>query len=394
MVFDESIPKYNSKRQLQQSNLAQISFEPIPQSELAQQAEPDFLALVAKTPVAIFVIQAEKIAYANQAAALIASPLQLQFLANSDLCRQLNAQNHRLDSSPPSSLGVFEIKVKEEQKHWFECWWSTIEWSSQPAIMVTAIDVAEYKQAETKIQQALSAEKTLSQNKTKLVSMVSHELRTPLNIISFSTSLLKRHLNQWNEAKQLKYLDRIQTAAEQLGSLMDEVLIIGKAEAGKLKFAPQPLDLNLFCQSLLTEINLSHTKKSKINFVNNFAKQTAEQTILADKNLLKLALINILGNAIKYSPAECSVEFTVARDDEHTIFRVADRGIGIPEEEQSKIFEPFHRSNNVGSLPGNGLGLAIAKKVVELQGGQISVESLVDRGSIFVVKIPGNCRNC
>ena len=98
--------------------------------------------------------------------------------------------------------------------------------------------------------------------------MVSHEFRTPLNIISFSTRLLKCHLHKWTETKQLKYLDRLQAAVEQLSNLMDEVLIIGKAEAEKLKFDPQPLNLTTFCHQLLTEIQLSQPYCPKINFVN------------------------------------------------------------------------------------------------------------------------------
>jgi signal transduction histidine kinase len=165
---------------------------------------------------------------------------------------------------------------------------------------------------------------------------------------------------------------------------MDEVLIIGKVEAGKLKFDPQLLDLNLFCHNLLEEIKLSYFDCQKINFVN----QTNCTTILADQNLLKLVLVNLLGNAIKYSPAESIIEFTVCNDGEQIVLKIADRGIGIPLEEQGKIFEPFHRGNNVGDLPGNGLGLAIAKKIVELQSGQIFLAKEVDVGSTFVVKIP------
>jgi signal transduction histidine kinase len=108
---------------------------------------------------------------------------------------------------------------------------------------------------------------------------------------------------------------------------------------------------------------------------------------LADQNLLKLVLVNLLGNAIKYSHHQ-GIEFIVCNDGEQIIFKIVDRGIGIPLEEQGKVFEPFHRSNNVGDLPGNGLGLAIAKKIIELHGGQIILASEVDVGSTFVVEIP------
>ena len=353
MIFGENIlEQYNFKRQLQQSKLG---------IEL----------LIEKTPVAIVVLQEEKIAYANPAATLIVGRLQSQFLNNLNFCHQ------------PNCSEIFEIQMAGGKKYWLKCWREVIEWKCQRAVMITAVNITKYKQEEAETRQALTVEKARCQNKTKFVSMVSHEFRTPLNIISFSTSLLKRHLNQWNEIKQLKYLDRLQTAVEQLASLMDEILIIGRAEAGKLKFAPELLDLDLFCRNLLTEINLSYPDKVKINFVNK-----VEKKLLADKNLLKLVLANLLGNAMKYSPADRPVEFTVSRDNEQIVFQIVDRGIGIIPDEQPKIFEPFHRGENVGDLPGNGLGLAIAEKVVELQGGQISLESQVNIGSTFTVKIP------
>ncbi|MGL5077380.1 MAG: sensor histidine kinase, partial [Waterburya sp.] len=270
----------------------------------------------------------------------------------------------------------------------------------QPAIMITAFDVTKYKQAIFKTKQAVTAEQEHSKSKARFVSMVSHEFRTPLNIISFSTSLLKRYLQQWTEEKQLKYLDRLQTAVEQLSHLMDEVLIIGRAEAGKLKFDPQPLDLTLFCQQLLKEINLSQPEQPKINFVNLLTYKS----ILLDKNLLKIVLVNLLGNAIKYSPSDSTIEFVVSCQNDYPvsklsptyllpkrdclILQIKDRGIGIPWEEQAKIFEPFHRSNNVGDLPGNGLGLAIALKLIELQGGEIILQSQLNQGSTFTVVLP------
>ena len=388
MAFNENIPgQYNSKLQLQQPNSAQFGFNSVsPRGDaviIPQKAENQFQTLIEKTSVAIWILQEEKIAYANPAMELTMGYSQSQLSINSDFYHQLNPKGYKLDNFKPN-CDELKIKLKGDRECWLKCWWETIEWECQPAIMITAIDVTKYKQVEVQTQQALTAEKALCQNKTKFVSMVSHEFRTPLNIISFSTSLLKRHLSQWNEAKQLKYLNRLQTAVEQLSHLMDEVLIIGRAEAGKLKFDPQLLDLNLFCHNLLREINFSQPTRQKVNKVNlvNY------KTILADKNLLKLVLVNLLGNAVKYSPADHTVKLTVSCDDEQIVFQIADRGIGIPVDEQPKIFEPFHRSSNVGDLPGNGLGLAIAKKIVELQGGQIFLESEVNVGSTFTVKIP------
>lgn len=389
MAFDKNISKRsNLEFQAQQSNLARPSFNSVFQkentAEIPRKPQNQFQTLVEKTPIAIFVIQQEQICYANPAAELTMGCSRSQLSSNSDFYHQLNPSGYKLDNLKQNYVDELKIRSRDGRERWFECWWETIEWECQPAFMVTAIDVTKYKQQEAKIQQALSVERELCKDKARFVSMVSHEFRTPLNIISFSTSLLKRYLNQWNQTKQLKYLDRLQNAVEQLSGLMDEILIIGRAEAGKLKFNPQILDLNSFCQNLLMEINLSQTRPERINYVN----QTERETVLADKNLLKLVLVNLLGNAIKYSSDVTTIEFIVSCDCQEIVFKIIDRGIGIPLDEQSKIFEPFHRSNNVGERSGNGLGLAIAKKIVELQQGQIFLESEVNIGSTFTVEIP------
>ncbi|MEN9566901.1 MAG: hypothetical protein RLZZ69_2097 [Cyanobacteriota bacterium] len=385
MTFDKYIPERNNS---QQQHLPQSRFERafLPKNivKITPKLTNQFQILVEKTSALIFVIQAGKICYANPIAELTIGYSRSQLVTNRDFYHQLNPEQDDLKSLKSYSHQELKIKLKNGQECWFNCHKEIIEWECQPAIMITAIDVTEYKQLAFKSQQALTAERELCQSKTRFVSMVSHEFRTPLNIISFSTSLLKRHLNQWNETKQLKYLNRLQSSVVQLSSLMDEVLIIGKAEAGKLKFDPQPLNLDSFCQNLLREINLSQPNRAKINFIN----LSERNIILVDKDLLKLVLLNLLGNAIKYSPTESIIKFTVACDGEQLIFKIIDRGIGIPEADRAKIFEPFHRSNNVSDLPGHGLGLAIAKKIVELQSGQIFLAEEADEGSTFVVKIP------
>lgn len=389
MTFDKYIPERNNSQQrhLPQSKFNQ-TFSAKNTVKITPKLANQFQILVEKTSALIFVIQAAKICYANPIAELTTGYSRSQLVTNQktnqNFYHQLNPEGDDSESLKSYSHKELKIKLNNGQECWLNCHGETIEWECQPAIMITAIDVTKYKQLVFKSHQALAAEKELCKSKTRFVSMVSHEFRTPLNIISFSTSLLKRHLNQWNETKQLKYLNRLQTSVLQLSSLMDEVLIIGKVEAGKLKFDPQSLNLDSFCHNLLREISLSQPNCAKINFVNLLERDT----ILVDKDLLKLVLLNLLGNAMKYSPAESKIKFTVSCDDEQVIFQIIDRGIGIPEQDRAKIFEPFHRSNNVGDLPGHGLGLAIAKKIIELQSGQIFLAEEVDVGSTFVVKIP------
>ena len=255
----------------------------------------------------------------------------------------------------------------------------------EPKYFIAVVeDISERKQAEVKVRQALEQEKELGELRAGFVSMVSHEFRNPLHIISFSTSLVKRHSHQWTEEKKLKYLHRIQTAVEHLSELMDEVLIIGRSEAGKLTLSPRALDLEQFCRDLVAQLKLSHSSQHPVTF-----KSLGDcSTACVDEKLLQPILTNLLSNAIKYSPTGSKVVFALSCRDAEVILQIKDQGIGIPAADQQRLFEPFHRGKNVGDIPGTGLGLAVVKKLVDIHGGQISVASEVGVGTTFTITLP------
>jgi len=234
------------------------------------------------------------------------------------------------------------------------------------------------------IRATLEQEKELGEQRAHFASMVSHEFRKPLHIISFSTSLLRRHSHQRTEEKELPYLDRIQTAVEQLSQLMDGVLIIGRSDAGKLTFEPKALDLEQFCRNLVAELQLSDSSQHTVTFVSRGDCSTA----CVDEKLLQPILTNLLDNAIKYSPVGRTVDLALSCLDGEVIFQIKDRGIGIPAADQQRLFEPFYRGKNVGDIAGSGLGLAVVKKLVDIHGGQISVASEVGVGTTFTITLP------
>lgn len=234
------------------------------------------------------------------------------------------------------------------------------------------------------IRATLDREKALGEQKECFVSMVAHEFRNPLNIVSFSTSLLKRHSHQWNEQKKLQYLDQIQTAVEQLSHLMDEVLTIGKAEAGQLTFEPKQFNLDQFCRELVAQMQLSNSSQHNLTFV---SRGNCKE-VCVDQKLLQPILTNLLENAIKYSPTGSTVNLELCCRKGEVIFQIKDRGIGILATDLQRLFEPFNRGRNVGDIPGSGLGLAVVKKLVEMHGGQITVTSEVGIGTTFTVVLP------
>lgn len=268
--------------------------------------------------------------------------------------------------------------------------------------------IVERKLAEAEVRKALEKEKELSELKSRFVCMTSHEFRTPISTILASAELLEIYSNKLSEPKKIGHLHRIQGAVRKMTDLLNDVLVMGKAEAGKLHLKPTPLDLAEFCQNLVQEILSVDNHQHSITFVaqgscsiarkgENFAPQNREfeptngQSLdlpSFDEKLLRQIVSNLLSNAIKYSPAGSQLDFVLNCQNGEVIFQIQDQGIGIPPEDQLHLFEPFHRATNVGNISGTGLGLAIVKKCVDLHRGKIAVNTEVGVGTKFTVTLP------
>jgi PAS domain S-box-containing protein len=246
-------------------------------------------------------------------------------------------------------------------------------------------DITERKQIEVDIRKALTKEKELSELKTRFISMASHEFRTPLTTILASTETLERYRHKLPEAKQQAVINRIKSSIHHIIGMLNDVLTIGKAEAGKLDCQPQPIHLKQFCNDVIEELQLA--QKPPITPI-EFIKIGAHYNYLADEKLLRHIFTNLLSNALKYSPEHQPVVFTLDTTGDEVIFRVQDQGIGISEEDQQQLFETFHRGRNVGNISGTGLGLVIAKRATIAHRGSISCTSQLGQGTTFTVTLP------
>jgi PAS domain S-box-containing protein len=250
-------------------------------------------------------------------------------------------------------------------------------------------DITERKQAE-EIRRALAAEKELRRVQLRFFSMVSHEFRTPLSTILGSAQLLKSYTPVWTEEKKLRNLGRIETAAKNMTQLLDDLLTINRAESGKLEFHPQPLELEKFCRSLVEDLQLNTDPKHQISLT----IQRQCPIACLDEKLTRCILNNLFSNAIKYSPQGGKIHLALTCSPKEAIFQIQDAGIGIPLEDQTHLFELFHRGQNIANIPGTGLGLSVVKQCLDLQGGQISIDSQVGIGTTVTVKIPLASTRC
>jgi len=250
-------------------------------------------------------------------------------------------------------------------------------------ILGTAQDITEHKQAEL-IRLALAQEQELRQLQLNFFAMASHEFRTPLSTILASVQLLKYYYSEELNNKIIRNIDRIEKTAKTMTQLLGDILTISRAETGKLEFAPHLIQLEGFCCQLVEEMQLNAGSNYSINLLS----QHQSTIVCLDEKLLRSMLINLLSNAIKYSPVGGQIDLIVTCSQSTATFKVKDSGIGIPVEDQEKLFSIFHRGTNIGNIPGTGLGLAVVKKCLDLQRGTISVNSEVGVGTTMTIMIP------
>ncbi|HSF48503.1 MAG TPA: PAS domain-containing sensor histidine kinase, partial [Burkholderiales bacterium] len=248
----------------------------------------------------------------------------------------------------------------------------------------TFTDISELKRGEEQIRSALVKEKELSELKSRFVSMTSHEFRTPLATILSATEMLERYSERLPAGEKSSLMELIKGAVKRMTHMLEEVLVIGRADSGRLAFNPQSLDVAQLAREIANEVGrgIEHEQEIVLHaHGDRFIR-------VLDEKLVRHIVGNLLSNAIKFSPPGSTVRFELFCRDGQTNFEISDQGIGIPAEDQPRLFETFYRARNVSNISGTGLGLAIVKRCVELHGGSISFESKVGRGTKFVVTLP------
>ncbi|MBD1826736.1 PAS domain S-box protein [Microcoleus vaginatus GB1-A2] len=262
--------------------------------------------------------------------------------------------------------------------------WNGVRFNGK--VYAAAHDITSRKQREAEVQSALENEKELNQLKSKFISLVSHEFRTPLTTILSSTELLEVASQKFIEERKKRHFKFIKNAVSRMTTLLEDVLVMSKAESGKLQYNPQLMNLNLLCSEITEEIQQGIGNNHKVYF----SDRGDASNVYMDSKLLHHIFTNLLSNAIKYSSQGSTVKFELNIEGDTALVEVKDEGIGIPPEELPELFQRFHRAGNVGNIPGTGLGLSIVKTCVDLHGGSIEAASEMGVGTKFIVRLPLN----
>ncbi len=251
--------------------------------------------------------------------------------------------------------------------------------------VVVAEDITERLCAQEILVRSKEEAERTSRFKDRFLSTMSHELRTPLNaILGFSELLCDERYGSLNE-RQRRYIEHIHTGGRHLLKLINEILDLSKIEAGRLELAIESVRTDNALGEVISAMRPLADKKSQT------LSQHAEAglSVRADATRLRQVLMNLVGNAIKFTPEGGRIELAALREDGQVRIEVRDTGQGIPFEEQKRIFEAFYRLQKSGeATEGTGLGLAITQRIVELHGGQLGLESQPGQGSCFYFSLP------
>ncbi len=228
---------------------------------------------------------------------------------------------------------------------------------------------------------ALDAEREVGRLRGQFVSSVSHEFRTPLSVIVSSADLLESYGPQLDAARSSEAVAQIQDSAARLAEMVDEILLLSRLESGRVQPRADDVDLSQLCHVVAREVATATRDRCPISV-------EASGSARSDATLLRSILANLLGNAVKYSPAGSPIRLAAEQRGGATVFTVSDRGIGIPAPDLARVGEAFHRAANVGDTPGTGLGLAIVRRSAALLGGTFSIESEEGRGTTATLTLP------
>ena len=298
----------------------------------------------------------------------------------------------------PGVHAPIEYRVRRRDGTWRYLEGTATNLLDEPSIngiVVNARDITERKLVEQERDATLQREQQARQEaeaavraRDEFLAIASHELKTPLTVIKGNAELLERQLDRpiRDEERLRRLVMRVRTQLDRFGDLVNDLLDLSRLQHGQLALRKQPLDLAALATTVLERFQSSREAEDKHIF-NLAASGTV--FVIADAERIEQVLTNLLGNAIKYSPAGGAIDIEVHTETDDAVLRVTDQGIGIAAEEQQQIFEPFNRTSAAMAVAsGVGIGLYVTAQIVARHGGTITVTSQPGQGSCFTVRLP------
>ncbi|ARV18175.1 Sensor histidine kinase YycG [Curvibacter sp. AEP1-3] len=360
--------------------------------EELRKSEARYRSVIENVGVGVVVVQDGRMVFVNPSMerivghstqALMAMPFT-GAIHPDDVPAVVERHQRRLRGEPVEETYSFRIITDKGEIRTLDLSAVLLQWGHRDATLLFVVDATARVEAEQNQKRALQQQIELNDLKSRFITMASHEFRTPLATIHGSVDLLMHYDDRMPVDKKRLTLLKIDDAVERMTHMLENVLVIGRSDAGRLQFKPQPSQVAVFCKSLVDELRSAMAEPfRRIQMAMDLPRDT--DAYLVDEVLIRNIVGNLLSNAIKYSPHGGQVTLRVRPRPGELVITVSDQGIGIPLADQPQLFESFHRASNVGNISGTGLGLAIVRDAVQCHGGSISLQSTPDEGSTFTV---------
>ena len=251
-------------------------------------------------------------------------------------------------------------------------------------LMASMHNISQRKQTEATLRASMRALEEMNTLRARFVSVASHQFRTPLATILLTTENLTAYRDRMDAVKIEARLHKIRNEVNHMQALINDLLHLTHIESSGYQIRLGMCDLDADCRDIVEQFQLD----PKLTHTLRYTSSSQPFIARIDPKLIREALINLISNAIKYSPPYTTVGIALAESGDKLELRVSDQGIGIPASEISNVFSPFQRGSNTNEVPGTGLGLSIVKNVVQLHGGEIEVASTVGQGTTFTITMP------
>jgi len=367
--------------------------------ETLRQSEERYRSLVELSPDGIVVYHDNILVFVNEAATRLLMARHPRDLIGRRLADLIHPNSYAAVSSRLGRTEMYGEQVTllegqlvrlDGQPFDVEIMAAPVMFENRSGTQMIIRDITERKRAQDvqresdRLRLALEKETELGELKTRFMITISHEFRTPLSVAYTSAELLERYYDRMDGSQRREHLHRVEGQIKKLTEMLEDISMIIHSRFERLELTVQPVNLSQLCEAAIAQIQDFEEDERRILFT----VEEALPRLTLDVRRIKYVLTNLLSNALKYSEGNKMVTLDVSRYKDGIIITVADEGIGIPLEDQARIFDPFYRAHNVGGIRGTGLGLSIVKEIVELHQGTITIRSELNQGTKITVYLP------
>lgn len=281
---------------------------------------------------------------------------------------------------------VIDITVRKRAENKLVSYKNELEVEVEERTLVLKEAIQKLEKTKDELDMALKREQELNSLKSKFITIASHEFRTPLATVLSSLSLVEKYADLSENEKRDKHIGRIKSSVRNLTEILNDFLSLNKLEEGKVMVSAQIFAIDELLEELCQQMQGICKKGQKIELKCESTRDSHE--VRLDPKLIKNILINLISNAIKFSPENSNIRVISKLTDTEVIISIEDEGIGIPEAEKKYMFDRFYRMSNAGEIQGTGLGLSIVKQYVHLLKGKIDYSSQENKGTAITVTLP------